>query len=164
MAMTFNIEEMKKIHPSIGDMIELKETVWINPHKLAEADAESTVALTINDIYDARDRLERFAPYLAKVFPETAPARGIIESELREIPAMKDALERDQGSDIPGKLYLKALQMLLIAPTLLTNSAMAKQVTAWFHGPTIPQAILLKVLAELLWTRTTIWFLLLSHP
>ena len=107
MAMTFNIEEMKKIHPSIGDMIELKETVWINPHKLAEADAESTVALTINDIYDARDRLERFAPYLAKVFPETAPARGIIESELREIPAMKDALERDQGSDIPGKLYLK---------------------------------------------------------
>ena len=37
--MKFNIEELKKSHPSIDDMINLRETVWINRRKLPEAPA-----------------------------------------------------------------------------------------------------------------------------
>ena len=105
--MKFNIEELKKSHPSIDDMINLRETVWINRRKLPEAEAETTTSFTMEDIFDARDRLERFAPYLAKVFPETGESHGIIESELREIPHMKNLLEKEYSVKIPGRLCLK---------------------------------------------------------
>ena len=101
--MKFNIEELKKSHPSIDDMINLRETVWINRRKLPEAEAETTTSFTMEDIFDARDRLERFAPYLAKVFPETGESHGIIESELREIPHMKNLLEKEYSAKIPGR-------------------------------------------------------------
>ena len=48
----------------------------------------------------------RFAPYLAKAFPETAAA-GIIESELVAIPAMQKRLERNITSRSPGNCYQK---------------------------------------------------------
>lgn len=58
-------------------------------------------------IKDASDRLLRFAPYLKKVFPELEETNGIIESELREIPAMKSFLDEAYGAEIQGKLMLK---------------------------------------------------------
>lgn len=55
---------------------------------------------------DAEARLARFAPYIAKAFPETARSGGIIESKLVEIPKMKLALEHMCGN-FDGKLFLK---------------------------------------------------------
>ncbi|MBW6101257.1 hypothetical protein HTY54_18615 [Escherichia coli] len=52
------------------------------------------VGLTEQDVQDAHARLSRFAPYLAKAFPETAATGGIIESELVAIPAMQKRLEK----------------------------------------------------------------------
>lgn len=65
------------------------------------------VGLTKADVDDAHARLNRFAPYLAKAFPETAATGGIIESELVAIPAMQARLEKESGKSVPGTLLLK---------------------------------------------------------
>ena len=59
-------------YPVVSDLCALKETAWVNPDKLPFAQAAAACPLTLADIEDAAARLERFAPYLAAVFPETA--------------------------------------------------------------------------------------------
>ncbi|MBE4964758.1 D-serine ammonia-lyase [Enterobacter cloacae complex sp. P24RS] len=93
--------------PLVEDLITLKETTWLNPRTTTLAEGLPYVGLTKADVDDAHARLERFAPYLAKAFPETAAAGGIIESELVAIPAMKARLEQEYGVTIPGTLLLK---------------------------------------------------------
>ncbi len=101
------IEEWKKELPMLTDVIQTKEVFWLNPG-LADCDGRRiSPDVDMADIDDAEARLQRFAPYLAKVFPETAPAKGIIESELKAVPAMQQALSDRSGAAIPGALYLK---------------------------------------------------------
>lgn len=51
-----------------------QEVCWINPN-FGEI---KTSCFTINDVIDASKRLQRFALYIAKVFPETKATGGII--------------------------------------------------------------------------------------
>ncbi|MCN8527617.1 D-serine dehydratase, partial [Escherichia coli] len=76
-------------YPLVEDLVALKETTWFNPGTTSLAEGLPYVGLTEQDVQDAHARLSRFAPYLAKAFPETAAAGGIIESELVAIPAMQ---------------------------------------------------------------------------
>ena len=89
--------------PAVADAALLKETFWLNPKLLPQKEQNITL-LHPEQIKDAKDRLERFATYLQEVFPELKETRGIIESELREIPEMKKFLNTDYLSDILGVL------------------------------------------------------------
>lgn len=80
--------------PLLEELIALKETTWFNPSTTSLAEGLPYVGLTTEDVQDAHARLDRFAPYLAEAFPETAATGGIIESELVAIPAMKARLEK----------------------------------------------------------------------
>lgn len=100
-------EQWEQEFPIIRKIRALQETGWINPDKLRYEKAMKTCELTMEDVRDASDRLERFAPYLEKVFPETAVSKGILESPLQEIPEMKAVLERQEKVQIPGKLWIK---------------------------------------------------------
>lgn len=93
------------------------EMCWINPYKLPFSLTDALYQLVIcdEDIEDAEQRLLRFAPFIKKCFPETVQSNGIIESPLKEIPAMQMALESEYGCRIPGKLYLKMDSHLAIA-------------------------------------------------
>lgn len=62
--------------------------------------------------------MERFAPFLQKVFPETAPTKGIIESPLEEIFQMQKTLEEKYKVKIPGTLYLKMDSHLPVAGSI----------------------------------------------
>ncbi len=102
-------EELQKFIdtiPAVKDAFRLKETFWINDKKVPQAQ-QPAAALHPDQIEDARNRLERFAPYLEEVFPELKATGGIIESELREIPGMKDFLNTAYGAGIEGRLMLK---------------------------------------------------------
>jgi len=66
--------------PLLEELIALKETTWLNPRTTTLAEGLPYVGLTKADVDDAHARLKRFAPYLAKAFPETAATGGIIES------------------------------------------------------------------------------------
>ena len=93
------------------------EMVWINPYKLpfGGIDALCQLVVSDSDITDALNRLDRFAPFIAKMFPETKNMNGIIESELREIPNMKKSLKDAFSQTIEGNLYLKMDSHLAVA-------------------------------------------------
>ncbi|QHH97180.1 D-serine ammonia-lyase [Acinetobacter dispersus] len=101
------IKQLAAEYPIVKDLIELKETIWFNPSFTTLEQGLPYVRLTQADIDDARDRLQRFAPYLMAVFPETSVSKGIIESELIDIPNMQQALETRFYQKITGKLWLK---------------------------------------------------------
>ena len=92
--------------PAVADAAALKETFWLNGKKLPEAEQNIT-EVNPSQIKDASDRLIRFAPYLKKVFPELEETNGIIESELRAIPSMKEFLNSVYDAEIEGNLMLK---------------------------------------------------------
>ncbi len=95
------IENARK-NPLVSEMASYKEIFWINPDSGKPASFDIGMA----DIEDAAARLLRFAPYIAKAFPETAKSGGIIESDLAEIGRMKSRLEQSWGP-ISGRLLLK---------------------------------------------------------
>ena len=83
------------------------ELVWINPKYGKET--KKMDQLSMKDVEDAEDRLQRFAPFIEKCFPETKEAHGIIESPLCEIKEMA------KNSNIGGRLFLKMDSHLPIA-------------------------------------------------
>ncbi|MGN1168005.1 MAG: D-serine ammonia-lyase [Lachnospiraceae bacterium] len=92
-----------------------KEVGWINPEKIPWKDAEKKLEMTIEDINDAQERLERFAPFIMKCFPETIDTKGIIESALTPIPKMQEYLEETYNVKIGGRLLLKQDSHLAVA-------------------------------------------------
>ncbi|GHZ47997.1 D-serine dehydratase [Vibrio cholerae] len=105
--MTINIEQLTEQYPLVKELIELKEVSWFNPSITRLEEGLSYVGLGSEDIQDASQRLKRFAPYLAKAFPETAKTNGIIESEVVPISEMQSVLEREYDTPIQGRLLLK---------------------------------------------------------
>ena len=101
------IGQWEEEFPIVRDLIDLKETLWINPKKLPIDEAVAESSVTMEDVLDASARLERFAPYLALAFPETAKTGGIIESPLAEIENMRPYLEGEADGSIQGRLLLK---------------------------------------------------------
>lgn len=83
------------------------ESAWMNPNVGSAETALAALPLTRTDVDDAEARLERFAPFIKKVFPETAADRGLIESPLTEIEHMRAWLNENEGAQLAGKLFLK---------------------------------------------------------
>ena len=86
--------DLIKENPILDDISKEKEVVWINPKKVDYETSMKNSELTMADIDDAESRLERFAPFIMKCFPETKPRNGIIESELVAIPKMQKQIKR----------------------------------------------------------------------
>lgn len=118
MVLDKSIEQWKKEYPILKDLIETKETVWINPKKLPVKQAISESVLSMEDILEASARWERFAPYLSVAFPDTAKNNGIIESPLVQISKMHKFIEDDLGEHIPGTLMMKCDSHLPISGSI----------------------------------------------
>ena len=78
---------------------------------------------------DAQARLQRFAPYLMKAFPETASTEGIIESAVVDIPQMKEALEKRYNTLIEGQLRLKKDSHLPISGSIKARGGIYEVLT-----------------------------------
>ena len=98
-----------------AEIKEGKETVWENPRLRPFEEVKDSLLLSSADIDDAEARLERFAPFIEKRFPETAARHGIIESPLTEIPLMKGFLNETYHANISGRLFLKQDSHLAIS-------------------------------------------------
>ena len=105
---------------TIKEVSDGKQTAWINPYFLPFEVTKGLLDLVLpeSELYEAEARLERFAPFIKRAFPETAETDGIIESPLREIGAMKAELENAYNCKIAGKLYLKMDSHLAIAGSI----------------------------------------------
>ena len=100
------IAALREKFPLITELMALQPLSWFNPAIAPAAEALDDVGLTAADVADASARLARFAPYLAKAFPETQASGGVIESPVVPLPAMQAAL--GLASDMMnGQLWLK---------------------------------------------------------
>lgn len=101
------ISDWVKEFPKLEILMENEVTDWFNPNVKNAAEGLKEVGLTSEDIEDARDRLMRWAPYLAQVFPEAGRTGGILESPLACVPEFKKKVEADYGIEIKGQLWAK---------------------------------------------------------
>ncbi len=112
------IKQWMDEYPMLKKMVEIEEVFWIN-HKYEKfEEAIKKISLTEKDVKDAEERLKRFAPYIAKVFPQTRENNGIIESPVAFIDNMKKELEKMYGQDIQGRLMLKCDSHLPISGSI----------------------------------------------
>lgn len=112
------LESWYATHPLIRDLVECQETSWFNPATAPVAEALQDVGLTADDVADASARLARFAPYLARVFPETAVSGGMIESGIRPLRALQQALCKQNGVELNGAMWLKTDSHLPISGSI----------------------------------------------
>lgn len=124
-----NIAALTTQFPQVEDLIALNETTWFNPATTTVAEALPHVGLTAQDVEEAHARLNRFAPFLAQAFPETAATGGIIESELVAIPAMQARLQREYGQHIAGTLLLKKDSHLPISGSIKARGGIYEVLT-----------------------------------
>ncbi|WP_416826155.1 D-serine ammonia-lyase [Ectobacillus polymachus] len=113
-----SIESWKKEYPLINKLISTKEVFWANPKYELFRKGVKKSQLNEQDIRDAEERLKRFAPYIAKVFPETRKVNGIIESPIMEISSMQQQLEQIHKLELPGKFLLKCDSHLPISGSI----------------------------------------------
>ncbi|MDO5405533.1 MAG: D-serine ammonia-lyase [Proteus sp. (in: enterobacteria)] len=124
-----DINKLISDFPLVRDLVDLKEVVWFNPKVTTTDQGLPYVGLTQDDVIDAQARLQRFAPYLVKVFPETAVTQGIIESEVIDIPKMKVALEKRYNTSISGQLRLKKDSHLPISGSIKARGGIYEVLT-----------------------------------
>lgn len=103
-------------HPVIRELVALRETAWFNPAIAPAAVALGDVGLGARDVAEASARLQRFAPWVANAFPETAAAGGIIESAIAPLPHLQRRLLGPQAS--AGSLWIKRDDALPIAGSI----------------------------------------------
>ena len=78
----FNLTELKKqqpwIAPLLADICEAREVFWPNPDAGLPGDDALGEGSADALIEDAARRLQRFAPWIARAYPETQAAGGLI--------------------------------------------------------------------------------------
>lgn len=126
---TYNAHALATEFPLVKRLIDLEEVVWFNPNITTLKEGLPYVGLDAANIKDASERLKRFAPYLMKVFPETAASNGIIESNVVEIDKMKSCLEAQYGTQILGRLMLKKDSHLPISGSIKARGGIYEVLT-----------------------------------
>ena len=113
-----DLKMLEEKTPILKEICSEKEVFWKNPDKSACGEAMEQIELGMEDVEDAERRLERFAPFIMKCFPETKERNGIIESVLTPVPKMKDLLNEKYDSNLEGNLLLKQDSHLAIAGSI----------------------------------------------
>lgn len=126
---TLNLNNLINDFPLLNKLMALEEVVWFNPNVTTLEQGLPYVGLDDKDILEASLRLQRFAPYLAKAFPETQLCDGIIESELVDIPTMKTALEAHYQLPIKGRLMMKKDSHLPISGSIKARGGIYEVLT-----------------------------------
>ena len=120
------IKAWKDKYPLLNKLISTEEVFWINPNLEKFQTGIKKSPLTLEDVKDAEERLQRFAPFISKAFPETKESSGIIESPLVRIPSMKKSLEQNYQQPIPGELLLKCDSHLPISGSIKAEAGFMK--------------------------------------
>ncbi len=100
--------------PVIYALADRREIFYSNPLRRSMEEAAPMLPVGLADMQEADDRLRRFGPLMVRLFPETAPLSGILESPLEEVPQMARWL-RSRGGSFSGRLLLKRDDALPVA-------------------------------------------------
>ncbi len=102
----------------LNDLRHAKPMLWLNPD--LQAAKPQTVqfgphVVRADGLSDARSRLYRFRPLLAKLFPELKSCHGVIESPLLAAPHLASALGMSAAD---GALWVKGDHLLPVAGSI----------------------------------------------
>ncbi|MDO4555427.1 MAG: D-serine ammonia-lyase [Lachnospiraceae bacterium] len=98
-------QKLERQYPIIKRMSRYQEVFWINPKTGTKS--KSFRPVSNEEIIDASNRLDRFAPCIEQLFPETQALKGIIESPLTDAPSVKKVMEDRIGFSIGKHLLIK---------------------------------------------------------
>lgn len=90
----------------IDELKKRNEVLWINPNRIYTEPGFELHEKKFIHVKAASNRLLRFMPYIENIFPETAPRKGIIESDLLKLSFMEDYI-KEKHENFRGKLLLK---------------------------------------------------------
>lgn len=111
--------DLASIPPALlDDLRAARPVLWTNPQRSTEPAVQTVVdgrAISLADMNEAQARFDRFAPLLARLFPELAATDGRIESDLVAAPAMQRALGL---SSAHGSLWIKGDHGLPVAGSI----------------------------------------------
>src|SRR5699024_9246721 len=111
------IQEFQREYPLLNEMIALQPVLWFNPVENKKSHPQG-LSLDKQDMHEAEALWYRFAPFLAKAFPETKEAKGMSESPLKKITHMKKEIERKFTTEIAGNMYLQCHHELAVAGSI----------------------------------------------
>lgn len=113
------LEQWIKEKSVLSELMAYIPVVWINDDlRDSETATYNNLELDWKDVLEAEKRWIRFAPLMVKLFPETAPQKGIIESDLVELAHMKEDMRNTYGADIDGRMLLKCDNDLPVAGSI----------------------------------------------
>ncbi|AEE91108.1 D-serine ammonia-lyase [Tepidanaerobacter acetatoxydans Re1] len=105
--MNVNIKTLIEEFPILKKLMNYEEILWINDKKQPTHVILEQTAITEDMVTDAEQRLDRFAPCLEEIFPETRLTNGIIESPIKPTPRLGEYLDTHWNTNIKNTLYLK---------------------------------------------------------
>jgi D-serine dehydratase len=126
------IEDWAKEFPVLKRIMAGEEVFWVNPKfkgfsEIAEKGGDpQAITLSRKDIQDSEARLRRFAPFIAKAFPETQGSGGIIESPLKDISGSYGAIAESLKRPADGFFRGTAPRLLLKCDSHLPISGSVK--------------------------------------
>ena len=112
------ISQWVEEYPIIDNLMSCKPVFWTNKNLDSADKVLPELSLTLEDMVDAEKRLQRFAPLISVLFPETAGKEGLIESELVCIENMKSSIQKIYRQDFHGELMLKCDNYLPVAGSI----------------------------------------------
>lgn len=114
--MKINVDNYIKQHPSLVQIKDQKPTFWVNPDRVSEDQIWEHEEFGLKDVEAAEADLRRYAPLIAKIFPETAKTNGVIESKLEKLDKMQSEIEKNH--EFHGQLYMKMDSDLPVAGSI----------------------------------------------
>ncbi len=112
------LTQWKREYPLVEKIMATQEILWANPKYSSSVEAMKQLKMGSRDVEEVEERLKRFAPYIARAFPETRQTKGLIESPLVRIPEMQRKLEHLCHQKVQGKLLLKCDNQLPISGSI----------------------------------------------
>ena len=107
--------ELFETNPLLKNIAKTQTVLWENTKRAKKA---TTNLFFMEEVQDAEETLNRFSSYLRVAFPELIERNGRIESSLKEIPKMKEVLEKEFELSIAGQLILKCDHALPISGSI----------------------------------------------
>ncbi|MBX2887065.1 MAG: D-serine ammonia-lyase [Ferruginibacter sp.] len=112
-----NLAEWIRLYPEMEPVIKMSPVFWFNS-RLKSMETDLSLPLRRMDMERGRDFLEKYASYIAEVFPSTRPLGGHIQSPLREINRFKFFENEKHGAQIEGRMFLKCDSDLAVAGSI----------------------------------------------
>lgn len=117
MAAFHNIGEWVEKHPELQKVVRAEPFFWLNPG-LKSMDDSFYLPLGKKEMEEGRIFMQKYAPYIAQVFPETQPSSGRIVSPVRKIDEFRALRNATSGVSNEGRFFLKCDNELPVAGSI----------------------------------------------